>query len=91
MLAGNVVLDTLLCCLVPLIVSLVVTNMVHVKGWWETTGYPFLRDLIFGRDREPVKPEYTRTLLNRRSQQSFYGSQQQDKTRQLMTVSRVAR
>lgn len=87
--AGNVVIDTLLCCLVPLIVSLVFSNLVHLKTFWDNTAWPWLYDLILGRNRKPLKPQYTRTLVNRRNQNMYYGGAQQDKTRQLMTVRLV--
>jgi hypothetical protein len=84
---GNVVVDTLLCCLVPLAVSIAVSQLSSIKQWWDETGYPLLVRLIFGPQDIDAKPEFTRVLTTRKNNgANYYGSQQTDKTKQLMTA-----
>jgi hypothetical protein len=46
-------LDTLLCCLVPVFLGAIFAQMAVFKQWWDQTGYAKFMALIFG---DPVRP-----------------------------------
>lgn len=41
-------IDTLICCVVPILVSIALSQSIHLTKWWNESAWPCISRLLFG-------------------------------------------